>query len=238
MERIQATLMRAWARFDRSAGRRRADPPQAGRPRDAGTPSEAAEAEALAKPGFAEEALPWMDAVHRFALRLTRNPTAAEDLVQETYMRAYRSWDQFDRGSNCRSWLFTICRHTHLHQQERASTRYEVMETDLEDQPTESGSVSRSFMDKTRAVGSPDDFFNLLVDDALLAAIDALPDDFREVLVLSDLGDLTYPEIAEVMGIPIGTVKSRLFRARHQVRAALLDSNILQTGTSPVGGAR
>jgi RNA polymerase sigma-70 factor, ECF subfamily len=240
MERIRTTIMRAWARLDRSAARRQADPPRAGRPRDTGAPVATAEGEALPRPGFAEEALPWMDAVHRFALRLTRDPAAAEDLVQETYLRAYRSWEQFDRGTNCRSWLFTICRNTHLHEQERARTRYEVMESDIQHHNEASGSVSRSFMDRaTVAAGSPDDFFKLIVDDALLTAIDALPDDFREVLVLSDLGDLTYPEIAEVIGIPVGTVKSRLFRARHQVRARLLvdpsGSNHPVDGNTPGG---
>jgi RNA polymerase sigma-70 factor (ECF subfamily) len=221
MDRMRATIMRAWARLDRSAARRREDPPLPGRPRDPGTPVPAEAADALSKPGFAEEALPWLDAVHRFALRLTRDRTVAEDLVQETYLRAYRSWDQFDRGTNCRSWLFTICRNTHLHERERASTRYEVMESDIRD--TDNDATSRSFIDQRAvATGSPDDFFKVIVDDVLVNAIDALPDDFREVLVLSDLGDLTYPEISEVLAIPLGTVKSRLFRARHQVRQALL----------------
>jgi len=221
MDRIRTIIMRGWARLDASAGRRRADPPRSGRPRDPGTPVPAADAEAIPKPGFAEEALPWLDAVHRFALRLTRDPTLAEDLVQETFLRAYRSWDQFDRGTNCRSWLFTICRNTHLHERERASTRHEVMESDIREEMV--GTTSLAFADRRAAGGSPDDVFDTVLDDALLAAIDALPGEYREVLVLSDLGDLTYPEIAQVLGIPIGTVKSRLFRARHQVRNALLD---------------
>jgi RNA polymerase sigma-70 factor, ECF subfamily len=220
MDRIRATIMRAWARLDRGAARRREDPPRPGRPRDTGTPVPAEATDALGKPGFAEEALPWLDAVHRFALRLTRDPTAAEDLVQETYLRAFRSWDQFDRGTNCRSWLFTICRNSHLHERERASMRYEVTESDIRDAED---ATSRSFMDQHAvATGSPDDFFKVILDDALVAAIDALSGDFREVLILSDLGDLTYPEISEVLAIPIGTVKSRLFRARHQVRDMLL----------------
>jgi hypothetical protein len=90
MDQIRATMLRAWARLNRSHERQRADPPRPGRPRDAGTPVSASESEALGKPGFADEALPWMDAVHRFALRLTRDPAAAEDLVQETYLRAFR----------------------------------------------------------------------------------------------------------------------------------------------------
>lgn len=219
MDRIRATMMKAWARLNRSDARQRIDPPRAGRPRDQGVRMPEAEARALGKPGFAEEAMPWMDAVHRFALRLTRNATEAEDLVQETYLRAYRSWDQFERGTNCRSWLFTICRNTHLHERKRASSRYEMTETDA----TSDGDASSSLVDRRAlAVQSPEDFFEQIVDDRLLQAIDALPEEFRETLILSDLADLTYGEISEVLEVPVGTVKSRLFRARRQLRKALL----------------
>jgi RNA polymerase sigma-70 factor, ECF subfamily len=218
MDRIRATMLKAWAKLNGAAERQRRDPPRAGRPRDPGTPVPPSEAGVLGKPGFAEEALPWMDAVHRFAQRLTRDPTEAEDLVQETYLRAYRSWDQFTQGSSCRSWLFTICRNTHLHQRDRASSRYEVVETDAAGH-----SPSRSLLDqRALASQSPDDFFQQIIDARLLAAIDALPGDFREVLILSDLADLNYAEISEVLEIPAGTVKSRLFRARRQLRQALL----------------
>ncbi|HUF64564.1 MAG TPA: sigma factor [Gemmatimonadaceae bacterium] len=115
MDRIRATMMKAWAHLSGSDVRQRSDPPRAGRRRAPGVPVHVAETQALGKPDFAEEALPWMDAVHRFALRLTRNGAEAEDLVQDTYLRAFRSWEQFERGTNCRSWLFTICRNTHLH---------------------------------------------------------------------------------------------------------------------------
>lgn len=219
MERFRTTIMRAWARLDPRLERRWGDPPRAGRPRDAGAEVSPQDAAALGKPGFAEEALPWLDAVHRFALRLTRDATQAEDLVQETFLRAYRSWEQFQRGSNCRSWLFTICRNTFLKERERTRARREVLETDIQGEESD-GSVS--FIDqRSAAAGSPDDFFNAIIDDHLVAAIDALPEDFREALILSDLGDLTYPEISQVLEIPIGTVKSRLFRARRLVREAL-----------------
>jgi RNA polymerase sigma-70 factor (ECF subfamily) len=219
MERIQTTMLRAWALLNGSRERQQVDPPRAGRPRDPGITALPEEAEALAKPGFAEEALPWIDTVNRFALRLTRDRVAAEDLVQETYLRAYRHWEQFDRGTNCKSWLFTICRNTYLHDREKASTRSEILETDLR----KSGEDVQSPMARwPTPSGSPDDFFRNIVDDALLTAIDALADDFHQVLVLSDLADLTYPEISQVLGIPIGTVKSRLSRARDQVRKSLL----------------
>jgi RNA polymerase sigma-70 factor, ECF subfamily len=219
MDRIRATMLKAWARLNGSDARQRSNPPRAGRRRAPGVPVHAAETQALGKPGFAEEALPWMDAVHRFALRLTRNGAEAEDLVQETYLRAFRSWEQFERGTNCRSWLFTICRNTHLHERERARSRYEVNETDA----AGAGDATRSIVDqRALAAQSPDDFFDQIVDDRLLEAIDALPEEFRETLILSDLAELNYAEIAEVLDIPVGTVKSRLFRARRQLRDALL----------------
>jgi RNA polymerase sigma-70 factor (ECF subfamily) len=238
MDRIRTTMLKAWAKLNGSAERQRQDPPRPGRPRDTGTPATVEEADALGKPGFAEEALPWMDAVHRFALRLTRDPAAAEDLVQETYLRAYRSWEQFERGTNCRSWLFTICRRTHLHVQERASTRYEVAETDA----TAAGDT-RSLLDRrTRSSHAPDEFFDRIVDERLVAAIDALPEGFREPLILSDLADLDYAEIADVLDIPVGTVKSRLSRARRRLRDALLvhgiDSPHAMSGAAGSGGLR
>ncbi len=219
MDRIRATMMKAWAHLNGSVVRQRIDPPRAGRPRDPGVPGPMPETQPLGKPGFAEEALPWMDAVHRFALRLTRSGEEAEDLVQETYLRAFRSWDQFERGTNCRSWLFTICRNTHLHERERASSRYEMTETDV----TGAGDAARSLVNqRALAAQSPDDFFKQIVDDRLLEAIDSLAEAYRETLILSDLADLNYAEISEVLDIPVGTVKSRLFRARRQLRDALL----------------
>jgi RNA polymerase sigma-70 factor, ECF subfamily len=217
MDRIRATMMKALSRLDRSHRRRRADPPHAGRDRHTGKPVPDAAA-ALPKPGFAEEAMPWIDAVHRFALRLTRNAADAEDLVQETFLRAYRAWDQYEAGTNCRSWLFTICRNTHMHERELARSRYEVADTDVATADNRGSVVQR------RAVSgdSPADFFAGIIDERLLDAVDGLADEFREPLILSDLADLNYAEIAEVLDIPVGTVKSRLFRARRQVRDALL----------------
>jgi RNA polymerase sigma-70 factor, ECF subfamily len=241
MDRIRATMLKAWAHLNRSHVRQRSDPPRAGRPRDPGAPVPLPESEALGKPGFAEEALPWMDAVHRFALRLTRNGAEAEDLVQETYLRAFRSWDKFERGTNCRSWLFTICRNTHLHERERASTRYEMTETDA--MGDGHGDASRPLLgQRAVATRSPDDFFEQIVDERLLGAVDALPEEFRETLILSDLADLNYAEISDVLGIPVGTVKSRLSRARRQLREALLvhgmESAYAEGGPGPDRGPR
>jgi RNA polymerase sigma-70 factor, ECF subfamily len=229
-------MMKAWSYLRASRRTQPSVPPRPGRARDPGAPVPAETAE-LPKAGFTDEALPWVDAVHRFALRLTRNPVDAEDLVQETFLRAYRAWDQFERGTNCRSWLFTICRNTYLHERERARTRYELTEADVS-APDGGGSVLER---QARAATSPDDFFDGIVDERLVEGIDALPDDFREPLILSDLADLNYAEIAEVLDIPVGTVKSRLFRARRQLRNALiaqgLDSAYADDRPGPDRGA-
>jgi RNA polymerase sigma-70 factor (ECF subfamily) len=171
---------------------------------------------ALAAEGFAEEALPWLDAVHGFALRLTKGDRdAAEDLVQDTFLRAHRFWHTYKRGSNAKSWLFTICRNTFLHGENRAINRYERTATDVEARVETLSAVSAWGTESER----PDrGFFDRLIADEV---IDALPDEFREVLVLSDMGDLKYAEIAEVLDVPVGTVKSRLFRARRILQEQL-----------------
>lgn len=204
----------AWAML---AGRTHADV-RPGRGRE-DPPGPAGDEPALSKEGFAEEALPWLDAVYRFALRLTEGDLdGAEDLVQETFLRAHRSWHLYERGTNVKSWLFTICRNAYLHEAQRARSRRERPAADL-DARVEALSAAAAF---ERASPSPDrELFEGLIDDEAIAAIDALPKEFREVLVLSDLGDLEYAEIGTVLGIPLGTVKSRLFRARRLLQDRL-----------------
>lgn len=193
---------------------------QAGREREPPAPPTGDEP-ALAKEGYAEEALPWLDAVYRFALRLTKGDRdAADDLTQETFLRAYRFWHTFERGTNAKSWLFTICRNTYLNERKSARREREVPAADL-DARVESLAAASAFeatvLDPERA------FFQQVIDDRIVQAIDDLPEPFREVLVLSDLGDLKYSEIAEVLGTAVGTVKSRLFRARRILQDRLRD---------------
>ncbi|MDT8436142.1 MAG: sigma-70 family RNA polymerase sigma factor [Gemmatimonadota bacterium] len=208
-EHLWERVQMAWAMLaGRPAGEVRPDRERVTRPP---APSEP-EAGAIAAEGFAEEALPWMDAVLGFALRLTRGDRdEAEDLVQETFLRAHRFWDSFERGTNAKSWLFTICRNTYLHGREKAINRYEKPAADF-DAHVETLAAVDAWGPSGKA---PDrSFFDSLIDDKVIEAIDELPEEFREVLVLSDLGDLKYAEIAEVLDVPVGTVKSRLFRAR------------------------
>jgi len=197
-------------------------PAPAPRPRITDVPDPAPDAPVLEKVGFAEEALPWMDAVHRFSLRLTQgDEDAAADLVQDTFLKAYRAWQSFQRGTNCKSWLFTICKNTHLKNTDQASTRREVVQSDL-DANIEAMAVV-DLHDRARHHKLGIDLFDHAIDDRVIAAIDGLPDEFRDVLVLSDLGDLKQAEISHVLGIPAGTVKSRLFRARRRLQEVLID---------------
>ncbi|GMR13377.1 MAG: sigma-70 family RNA polymerase sigma factor [Gemmatimonadota bacterium] len=169
---------------------------------------------------FLEEAIPHMDAVYRFALRLTGTQDGAEDLVQDTFFRAYRAWDQYTPGTRCKSWLFTICRNVFLRQRERQQRHDEIVqETAHED----AASLSREapVFAASKHSDPEGDFFKSIVDEEILQAIDDLPHEYRMAVVLSDLEDLSYNEIAEIMEIPVGTVKSRLFRGRRQLQKRL-----------------
>lgn len=177
---------------------------------------------ALSKPGFAEEALPWMDAVYRFSLRLTAGDrSAADDLTQETFLRAYRHWDTYQRGTSARSWLFTICRNAFLRSRERQQRRPETVATDL-DQSIDAFAEADIYSEIT-AADPEKQFFDAFVDGQVVRAIESLPQEFREAVVLSDVEGLNYAEIAAVLDIPIGTVKSRLFRGRRALERKLYD---------------
>jgi RNA polymerase sigma-70 factor, ECF subfamily len=164
---------------------------------------------------FERDALPLLDTVYRVALRLTGNSADADDLVQETMLRAFRSWHQFEPGTNLKGWLLTILRNTHINEYRRRQHRPETV--DIE--PFEQTTVFSDVQERDPAGR----FFEQIVDDEVLRAIDQLPEEFREVVVLSDVEGLTYKEIADVVKTPIGTVKSRLFRGRRMLQAKLYD---------------
>src|SRR5215216_1775929 len=127
----------------------------------------------LEKPGFAKEAVPCMDSVYRFALRLTGGRVEeAEDLVQDTFLRAYRSWDTYERGTNCRSWLFTICRHAFLRHAETRGRNVEARATELSPQAESFASVL--YFDEVRAADPERAFYDSFVDSEVMAALDRL----------------------------------------------------------------
>lgn len=173
------------------------------------------------KAGFVEEAIPHLDAVYRFALRLSQGrEDEAQDLVQDTFLRAHRGWEGFRPGTNCRAWLFTICRNSFLRSEERRGRRAEILESET-DADVESLAATAVFSEVRENVDPEAAFFDSFLDREVLNALDALPTPFREAVVLSDLEGLSYVEIAEVLELPTGTVKSRLFRGRRLLQQAL-----------------
>lgn len=171
---------------------------------------------------FEAEALAHLDAVYRFALRLSGAPDQAEDLVQETFLKAYKSWGQYTRGTAAKSWLFTICRNVFLRGRERRQRHDEIVtETVGRDGPGPNP-VNPVWV-SVLGVDPEGDFFESIVDERIMQAIDDLPEEYRMAVVLSDLERLPYADIAELMEVPVGTVKSRLFRGRRQLQNVLYD---------------
>jgi len=172
--------------------------------------------------GFEEEALPHLDAVYRFALRLSGNPDRAEDLVQETFLRAYGSWGQYKRGTAAKSWLFTICRNVFLRRVERSQRHDEIVREQVDRTGPGLDPINPVWA-SVEGVDPEGEFFASIVDERIIEAIDELPDEYRTAVVLSDVEGLPYAEIAELLDVPVGTVKSRLFRGRRQLQKVLYD---------------
>ncbi len=168
-------------------------------------------ADSDARSSFEAEALEYVDSLYRTALRLTRVPSDAEDLVQETYLKAFRAADSFERGTNLRAWLFTILHNTARNRvRDRARESAVTVNSEMVDQAAE-----------TPALGTPgrvDDPETLLIRSTLApelqAAVDELPDAFREAVWLRDVEEFSYAEIARMLDVPLGTVMSRISRGR------------------------
>lgn len=165
---------------------------------------------------FENEALPWIDDVYRFALSLTRDEADADDVVQDTFLRAFRSWHTYLPGSDCRRWLFTICRNVFLRSRERSRPTVE-----LESSEVDAIAIESYFAD---AQDQSDDMFARLdLQPAIRRALARVPEPFRSTLVIVDVEDQSYESAAEALGVPIGTVRSRLFRGRRLMQEYLLN---------------
>jgi RNA polymerase sigma-70 factor (ECF subfamily) len=182
---------------------------------------------------FTQLAMEHMPALYSAALRLTRNPADAEDLVQETYLRAYRGFGGFSEGTNLRAWLYRILTNTYINSYRAARRRPEVADVeDVEDlylyhRLAGDGSSSRSAEEEALAS---------FTDDEVKAAIESLPEAFRIAVLLADVEGFSYKEIAEITDVPIGTVMSRIHRGRRALQKALhgfAESRGL-VGTAPV----
>lgn len=167
---------------------------------------------------FEREALPHADLLYNFALRMTNNAANAEDLLQETFLKAFRFWDRYEQGTNIRAWLFRILRNSYINRYRKSSKEPDTV--DYEDIQNYYASVRDESADPNDLQVS---LFGNLLEDDVQAAIAGLPEDFRTVVILSDIEGLTYEEIAEFVDCPVGTVRSRLHRGRRLLRVRLFD---------------
>jgi RNA polymerase sigma-70 factor, ECF subfamily len=170
------------------------------------------------KDSFSEEALTHLDAMYGVACKLTRNPTEAEDLVQDAFVKAMRARQQFHVGTNLKAWLFRILTNTFINKYRRGGLERSVLDGPDAD-PLADGWVSASTM---RQLRDPEMLALMpIVEGEIQKALDALPAEFRLAVVLCDVEEFSYEEIAKIMGCPIGTVMSRLHRGRKLLQRAL-----------------
>jgi len=171
-----------------------------------------------------------MDALYGAALRLTRSPKDAEDLVQDTFLKAFRFFDSFEKGTNIKAWLFKIQTNTFINKYRRKVKEREVADTPAEDVVLDRFVSS----EQVRALQDPEgDFFGKLLSDEVVEALDQVPVDFRMVVILADIQGFSYKEIAEIVGCPVGTVMSRLFRGRRILQKHLYEYAIQEGIISP-----
>jgi RNA polymerase sigma-70 factor (ECF subfamily) len=169
---------------------------------------------------FAELAMPYMDALYSAALRMTRNPADAEDLVQETYLRAYRGFGGFKDGTNLKAWLYKILTNTFINIYRAKKRR--PQETDFDD--VEEFSLYRRMggLEAADSERTPEtEVLDAMPDEVVKEALESLPEQFRMAVLLADVEGFSYKEIAEITDVPVGTVMSRLHRGRKQLQRRL-----------------
>jgi RNA polymerase sigma-70 factor (ECF subfamily) len=181
------------------------------------------------KQRFDCEALPHAGALYGAAMRLVKNPDDANDLVQETLFKAWRAFDSFESGTNCKAWLFRILTNTFINKYRRKTKEKDI----LEGKERIAAEHEMVHLPSKRATLDPEGALaDSVLADEVKVALDAVPVDFRVVVILSDIEGLSYKEIADAVGIPVGTVMSRLFRGRRILQDRLfgyaIDSGVLR----------
>jgi RNA polymerase sigma-70 factor (ECF subfamily) len=166
---------------------------------------------------FESEALSHLDSIYNSALYLTRNERDAEDLAQDTFLKAFRHFEQFQPGTNCRAWLFRIMVNTFLNR-----TRKSVRELSFIEEIETTEPSAATVRDGASHMLDPESgYLQQMFSETVREAIESLPADFRTAVVLADLQDFSYKEIAEIMNCPVGTVMSRIFRGRRLLQSRL-----------------
>lgn len=173
-------------------------------------------ADALSRVRFEEEALELADQVYRVARRLVSTREEAEDLVQETYARAFRSWRSYTPGTNMRAWILRILTNLNI-------DRGRKQQRSPDEQPLEEGDYFLYNRMEQAGADDVDRVVERLSRDDIVGALSAVPDDFRDVIVLVDIGDFTYADAAQILDIPVGTVMSRLHRGRRILKRELAE---------------
>lgn len=165
---------------------------------------------------YQKEMIPHMNLLYNYALRLTGNPDDAKDLLQDTYLKAYRFINKYEKETNAKAWLFRILKNSFINNYRKSTRTPDQVEYDTVEEYVD--------LIKDRNMQTTDlrkDFYDNLLEDEVVSAMDSLTEEFRTIIILSDLEQLTYEEIAEILEIPLGTVRSRLYRARKVMQEKL-----------------
>lgn len=168
---------------------------------------------------FERDALPLLRDMYAAAIRLTRNPTDAEDLLQETYLRAYRGFAGFEEGTNLRAWLYRILTNTYINMYRKQQREPQTISEDEAEEWYLYSKLSERGAEPSAEVT----VLESLPDEDVRAALDSLPEQFRIAVLLADVEGFSYKEIASILDVPIGTVMSRLHRGRRALEKALMD---------------
>ena len=167
---------------------------------------------------FNREIIPHLDTLYNFALRLTTDPNDAEDLVQDTIVKAYRFFSSYEKGTNAKAWLFRILKNSFINNYRKVSKKPQEVDYDevstfyetIRDESTDTSDLEKIM-------------FRELIDDDVSRALERLPEDFRTVVLLCDVEGFTYEEIANMLDVPIGTIRSRLHRGRNLLKTQLME---------------
>lgn len=175
-------------------------------------------AETKKQQDFNEEIIPLLDVLFNFALKLTGNPSDAEDLVQDSIVKAYRFFGSYERGTNAKAWVFRILKNSFINNYRRTANRPQEVDYNEVESYYESIRAERTETTDLERL-----MFNELMDDDLSRALHKLPEDFRTVVLLCDVENYTYEEIANMLDVPIGTIRSRLHRGRNLLKTELME---------------